>query len=874
MNPGVGKVRSGGRQLLSLLAIALGVAMGYAIQLINTVAIAEMTQAAQAMSGEADLVLRGASDGFEETLYPLLAKQPEVALASPVVEFEFRLAPKALQPRAASDGVVVRGGVLAVQGVDMFRAAALQPMLAALSTPGEDGLDVLRPGQVFLSQPAADWLELQPGDALQVQRGLRMVSLRVAGLLPAEVFRQRLALMDIAAAQDFLALESESAQPETQSGRLQRIDLRLRSGFALEAFKSRMQLLLPEGVWLELPQSGAERVSGLSRSYRVNLNVLALVALFTGGLLVFSSQVLSVVRRRAQFALLRVLGMTRRELARLVLFEALRLGAAGAALGLLLGYLLASALIARFGADLGAGHFNGLLPQLQIEPWAALLFFALGVLVSVLGSIAPALEAAAAAPARALRAGAEQAVFLRLAPPWPGLLLVAAGALLTQAPPWNGLPLPGYIAIALLLVGSILLMPRLALWVFGALQRRVGNMQHAVRASRSRPASASPAWLALQQLAGAPGQAMLSLASIVASVSLMVSMAIMVASFRTSLEHWLDQILPADLYLRTGSAGDSAFLSPAVQRQMAGLPSLQRVEFLHSQRLLIDPQQPALLLLARDVEPGQMEQVLPVTHRLSSVQQAQAAQSNRIPLWASEAAAERLAWQPGQQLQLPLFPGQQFYIAGVWRDYARQQGALLMARADWLRLGGDASASEAGFWLAPGASLASLRQALRDLPGAAALDIAAPGEIRAASLAIFDRTFAVTYALEAVAVLLGLAGLSASFGALVLARRREFGMLRHIGMTRAQISAMLAREGLLVSALGLSVGLVLGWLISLVLIHVVNRQSFHWSMEVYLPWGNLLLFALGLLALATLTAVLSGRQAMTGDAVRAVREDW
>ena len=132
----------------------------------------------------------------------------------------------------------------------------------------------------------------------------------------------------------------------------------------------------------------------------------------------------------------------------------------------------------------------------------------------------------------------------------------------------------------------------------------------------------------------------------------------------------------------------------------------------------------------------------------------------------------------------------------------------------------------------------------------------------------------MTYALEAVAVLLGLAGLSASFGALVLARRREFGMLRHIGMTRRQISAMLAREGLLVSALGLSVGLLLGWLISLVLIHVVNRQSFQWSMEVYLPWGNLLLFALSLLILATLTAVLSGRQAMTGDAVRAVREDW
>ncbi len=132
----------------------------------------------------------------------------------------------------------------------------------------------------------------------------------------------------------------------------------------------------------------------------------------------------------------------------------------------------------------------------------------------------------------------------------------------------------------------------------------------------------------------------------------------------------------------------------------------------------------------------------------------------------------------------------------------------------------------------------------------------------------------MTYALEAVAVLIGLFGLSSSFGALVLARSREFGMLRHVGMTRRQIGAMLAAEGALVSALGLALGLALGWVISLVLIHVVNRQSFHWSMELHPPWGLLASLAAALLALATLTALASGRRAMGVDVVRAVREDW
>src|SRR5207253_9317879 len=207
-----------------------------------------------------------------------------------------------------------------------------------------------------------------------------------------------------------------------------------------------------------------------------------------------------------------------------------------------------------------------------------------------------------------------------------------------------------------------------------------------------------------------------------------------------------------------------------------------------------------------------------------------------------------------------------FTVAGVWRDYARPQGAIAIERERYVALTGDRSATNAALWLATGIGVEQVSGAIeREIPGGTRLEIAAPGEIREFSLKAFDRTFAVTYALEAVAVVIGLFGLSSSFGALVLSRRREFGVLRHLGMTRRQIGSMLAAQGLLVSALGLAVGLTLGWVISLVLIHVVNRHSFHWGMELHLPWQLLAEFVAVMLALATVTAVASGRQAMSGE---------
>ncbi|HET7199658.1 MAG TPA: ABC transporter permease, partial [Burkholderiales bacterium] len=435
----------------------------------------------------------------------------------------------------------------------------------------------------------------------------------------------------------------------------------------------------------------------------------------------------------------------------------------------------------------------------------------------------------------------------------PGLAVFLAGAALTQAGPVRGLPLFGYVAIALLLVGTVMLMPRIAVLAF-RLAPALGPMS---------------ARIGLAQLRAAPGQAGVSLAAIVASVSLMVSMAVMVASFRQSLDEWLERILPADLYLRAGPGSDTAFLSSADQQAIAALPGVRRVEFLRTQRLVVDPGRPALTLLARAVEAqGTVPPLLGAPYALKA--------GDPPAAWVSEIAADIYGWRPGSVIEIPLGGRRvRFTVAGVWRDYARQQGAVLIERYEYLRYTGDSFSDDAALWLAPGADPASVtREIEARVAGGVNLEARGPREIREVSLGIFDRTFAVTYALEAVAVVIGLFGLSASFGALVLARRREFGVLRHLGMTRRQIGAMLAGEGLLVSALGLAVGLALGWLISLVLIDVINRQSFHWGMELHPPWRLLAELVAAMLLLATLTAIASGRQATSGEVVRAVNEDW
>jgi putative ABC transport system permease protein len=382
---------------------------------------------------------------------------------------------------------------------------------------------------------------------------------------------------------------------------------------------------------------------------------------------------------------------------------------------------------------------------------------------------------------------------------------------------------------------------------------------------------AAPPRLALLQLRGAAGQAAVSLAAIVAAVSLMVSMAIMVASFRISLDTWLERVLPADVYIRAAAAGDTAYLTADDQSRIAAVPGVRRAEFVREQQLLLDPARPRVVMLARTIDMANLSRQFQLVSGPVTL-----APGAPPAVWVNEAMVDLYGFAPGSVVLLPI-AGKPvaFTVAGVWRDYARPQGAVVIERERYVALTGDRSATNGALWLAPGGNAEEINRAIvREVPGTQRLEIAAPGEIREFSLKAFDRTFAVTYALELAAVVIGLFGLSSSFGALVLSRRREFGMLRHIGMTRRQIGSMLASEGVTISGIGLCAGFALGWLISLVLIHVVNRQSFHWGMELAVPWTWLAGSALVVLALSTLTALASGRQAMGERAVLAVKEDW
>jgi len=828
------------RALVAITAIAVGVAMGFAIHLINAAAFNEFSAAVKSLSGQADIQVSGREPLFDEAIYPLLAADPQVALASPILE--------------VAAGVAGQETPLRIVGIDALRAGFIAPDL--MGVPGEGQMvDILADDALFLSPAAQSWLAKARGDTLRLRAGTAEVTLRVAGPIQRARAGQRLAVMDIGALQWRF----------DRLGKLSRVDLKLRDGVDRAAFQRRLAAQLERGwpgrfsVGQPNDADQESRTDNMSRAYRVNLTVLALVALFTGAFLVFSTQALSVMRRRSQFALLRVLGMERRTLLRQVLLEGGALGVAGALLGVGAGYALAAAALHFFGGDLGAGYFPGIRPQVAFTPGAALVFFALGLGVALLGCLAPAWEAARARPAVAIKSGADEGALARLARVWPSLLCLILAAAFSLAPPVFELPLFGYLAIALLLVGGIGLMPRAAGATFRALQGL------AEPRSRRFPILA----LALARLANAPGQAAIALGGILASFSLMVAMGIMVSSFRVSVDDWMGHILPADLYVRTAGAGGTGYLSPAQQAALAAAPGVERIGFLRTRRVTLAPDRPPIVVIARDIDAADPARLLYLVGA-----------SARIPAgaraaWVSEALLDLYGARIGGSLRLPLGGGEaDFFIAGAWRDYANQSGSVVIQLADYRKLTGDASVTDAALWSARGEGLDALEQRLRALPFGPSLSMMRPGAIRAASLKIFDRSFAVTYLLEAIAIAIGLSGIAASFSAQTLARAREFGMLRHVGVTRRQVLQLLAFEGGLLTVLGVGAGFILGLVISLILVYVVNPQSFHWSMELHLPWPLLVSVATVLVAASIGTALVSGRHALSAGPVRAVREDW
>ena len=816
--------------LFSFIAIVLGVALGMAVQAVHEAALSEFGRGLRAMVGEADLQVVGPRGGFDENVYALLASRPEVAEASPILE---------LQVKRAGSEENLELPSLQLLGIDLFALARVTPVLLPKPASTAERLAALAEDSVFLSSAAQSALGRKAGDEIEFQAGTAYRSFKIAGELPGVAENRQLAVMDIAAVQSHFG----------KLGRLTRIDLKLAEGVMPDQARPALQAILPAGVLIEVPEAAADQAGNLSRAYRVNLTMLAAIALLTGGFLVFSAQALSVVRRRSEFAFLRALGLARRSLFGWLLAEGAMVGLAGGIVGVMLGHGLAWGALALLGGDLGAGYFSGLKPTLQFQPQVMVIYVALGLLAGVAGAWLPAREAATVSPAQALKAGDEAALLGGHGHPWLGLGLLLASLAACAIPAQDGLPVGGYLAVACLLAGGVMLLPALAAAIARLLPDR----------------GPVPARLARARLGAAPGHAVVAAAGVLTSVALAAAMAIMVASFRDSVDQWLYQLLPADLYLRAGQAQSSGYLDETLQARISSINGVDRSNFTRHDNLRLAAGKAPVALIARPIAADGSD--LPLVGPVR--------QGEQPAIWISEAMLDIYGWRVGQKVSLPL-AGKlvELTVAGVWRDYSRQTGAIMINLDDYRRLTGDRLINDAAIDLAPGANADQVAAALTAMAGPGVLEIARPGEIRALSLRIFDRTFAVTYLLEAVAIAIGLAGVAASFAALASARRREFGMLRHLGLTRRQIGWMLAQEGALAAGVGVLAGLLAGGAIGLVLIEVVNRQSFHWSMDLHVPWASLALFATGLILLAALAAVLAGRQAMRQDAVLAVREDW
>jgi putative ABC transport system permease protein len=833
------------RQAAALLAVTLGVALAFSVQLINQSALSEFSAAVRSINGQPDFELRGQRGGFDEALYERVARHPDIALASPVVEIETQAL--TVDAQGATKRVPLR-----VLGIDALVAAPLSPaLLPKLSAPrgseGEpDRLGLFDPDAAALNAAARQ--RLGRIDTLRLQTPDGIVALRVHGSVAAG--GPPLAVMDIAGAQVQFGM----------LGKLSRIDVRLRPGADRRKVVAALALqdFAAQGVRAASPDEAAQRISNVSRAYRVNLTVLALVALFTGAFLVFSILSLSVAQRQPQFALLGVLGLSASQRLRLVLAESALIGVAGSVLGLALGTALAAAALQLLAGDLGGGYFPGVTPTLHFSVTAALLYGGLGVVAALVGGWLPARAAQRLAPAQALKGLGDSSDLEAVA--WFGPALIAVALALLLLPPIFDMPLAAYLSVALLLLGGIVCVP---LGV-GLLLRAIAPPEQAL------------ALLAVERARHLRSTATVAVAGVVASLALSVALTVMVASFRDSITAWLDTVLPADLYARAGAStggSDVITLAPGWVRDAAHVDGVIRVETLRVSSVQIDPAQPAVALIARPLaDPARS---LPLVGELLAMPAGETA------AFVSEAMVALYGASPGTRLMLPLPNGQRarVFVRGVWRDYARQHGAVAIASDDWQTLTGDVRINDLALWLRPGTDTAAVQQKLRAMAGPHGMDgelleFASPGEIRAISLRIFDRSFAVTYWLQGVAIAIGLFGIAASFSAQVLARRKEFGLLAHLGLTRRQVLTVVTAEGSVWTAAGALLGLALGLAVSVVLVKVVNPQSFHWTMDLMLPWARLATLCAAVIAAGTLTAGLAARHAAGRDMALAVKEDW
>jgi putative ABC transport system permease protein len=810
--------------LLAVSGIALGVAVVLAVDLANSGARAAFEYSAQQLQGKAThrLLIPGAA--LPDDVYVNLLRQPGAPPMAPVVNGWTEI-----------EGT---GGRYQLVGFDLFAEPPFRSQLSGVANrAGFTGDWLTQPGALALGDTTARALGVVEGDTLNIVYRGKPAKLNVLHIEPSQSSAaDDLLLVDIATAKAVLGLH----------GQLSHVDLILD-----DDAEHWLRQRLPNAVQLQAVADQAQGVTRLSAAFELNLTAMSLLALLVGMFLIFNAMTFSMVQRRNLFGRLRAIGVTPRELFRLVLLEALLVAVVGTVLGLLLGVWLGQGLTRLVAATVSELYYNVSVTALHLD-WKSLITAAvLGVVATLLATMVPAWHAARTPPLTTLSRAALEQSARRGVPLWAlfGLLLLLSGLLLALVLP--GGVILSFAGLFLLVLGAAMMTPMLIRTVHRLLTR----------------AALPGIWrMGVRDLDRHLSRLGIAVAALMVALSASVGVGVMVESMRGSVNNWLGDLLSADLYVAAEGFDEGAQLPAAAVTEVAGLGTVATLSR-YRDRMLPLAQRRVELIGAKLADQSRHGYAL-LSSKSSTWQEFDAGS-----VLVSEPLAYHLGLKPGARIDLPTPTGaMEVGVAGVFRDYASEHGRIILDEAVYLQHWPDQPVKTLALFARNG-DIDAMRREVSELAARYAVVMTPAAAILEESMAVFDRTFRVTEVLRAVSLIVAFIGVLSALMALQLERGKEYAVLRALGLTRGQIAALISGESLLMGLLAACVAIPAGILMAWVLIESVQRRAFGWTMPFSID-GALLLQTLlvGLLA-AGLAAIYPAWRSAQRDPAPQLRED-
>ena len=841
------RLRSG----TTILGVALGVAVMVAIRLANASALEGFTTATEIVAGRTSLQLVGRGGRFDETLLGPLGWLREYGAVTAVIEGE-----------ALTDAGDGQGEALRVFGVDILRESPFRDYLLtgpSATSRTRDFLDLLIDSRsIVLTERLARLRGLSIGSPIELRIGDHRSRFIIRGLLrdegPARLLDGRFALMDIAAAQAAF----------DRIGLLDRVELRLRDGVNLDRAEQDIAARLPPALVVQRPDVRIGQTEKMVAAFQANLTALSYVALLVGLFLVYNTVSISVIARRQEIGMLRALGLTRRRVVTLFLGEAIAFGLLGCVLGVWLGRLLANFSVRLTSTTMATLYMGNAASAPQLNVREAAWAFAVGLSLALLSAAVPAWEAARVPPMLAMRGDISERAY-RLRPKsflLPGVLLAGAGWLATQDPV-DGLPLFGYAAAVLALFGAAFLVPATLYGVNRGLSMLLSRRFHL------------ESWLANANLLAGIRRIAISVAALAVSLSMMVAIAVMIGSFRETVIYWIDQTLQADLYVASAvraSPREEGALSGEVERLIATHPDVAALDRFRRQDATYAGD---IINLAAGDFSVLLDRSTLLFKAPANARAAMRAAIGHDAAVVSESFALKYGRGVGDVIVLQASQGPvRVSIAAVYYDYSSDQGVVVLDRGTFARYFTEQRPTGLTVYLRPGADAEKTRISLLERLGDEhAVRIQTNPGIRREALRVFDSTFAITYALEIIAIVVAIMGVIGTLLTLVLDRRRDLALLRLVGTERGRVRKMIVIEALAIGGVSQGIGIVVGFLLSIILVYVINVQSFGWTIQFHIPTAFLVRSTVGVLMATGLAGLYPAYRATRLDPLPQVAEE-